>query len=119
MDEWLLPADVADYLGDAGLASDPQLALVCRGIAAYLQSYRAEVFVLPPVTDPPTVWAGVPADLKLGAIMWAAHSFQLRSAPSGFASYGDGAGDTMFDLSLASNRTDIYRLCGLKKPVTS
>lgn len=111
MADWLPPADVAAYLGDVGLADDPQLELVCAGIAAYLEAYRAEVFV----ADPPVV----PADLKLGAVMWAAHSFQLRSAPSGFAGYGDGAGDTMFDLSLASNRTDIYRLCGLKKPVTS
>ena len=90
---------------------------MCVGLEAYLEGFRVDVFggAPPPGDDP----AAVPADLKLGAVLWAAHSFQTRSAPSGFAGYGDGAGDTMFDLSLASNRTDIYRLCGLKKPVSA
>lgn len=113
MPGWLTPARVAEYLGDATLTDDPNLSTVCVGLEAYLEGFRVDVFGGLPPPDAPAV----PADLELGAVMWAAHSYQVRSAPSGFAGYGDGAGDTMFDLSLASNRTDIYRLVGLKKPV--
>jgi hypothetical protein len=52
-------------------------------------------------------------------VLWCAHSYQLRSGPAGFAGYGDGAGDAMYDLSLASNRADIWRLTGVKRPVTA
>lgn len=113
MPGWLTPAAVAEYLGDATLTEDPNLETVCVGLEAYLERIRVDVFG----GDPPPITPTVPADLELGAILWAAHSYQVRSAPSGFTGYGDGAGDTMFDLSLASNRTDIYRLTGLKRPV--
>lgn len=117
MADWLTPDAVAAYLGDSSLAADPNLATACTGLQAYLQAFRVDVFGVPgaPAVDPVVV----PADLVFGAIMWAAHAYQVRSAPSGFAGYGDGAGDAMFDLSLASNRADIFRLVGLKKPVTA
>ena len=57
--------------------------------------------------------------LELGGVLWAAHAYQLRSGPSGFAGYGDGAGDAMYDLSMATNRADIWRLTGVKRPVTA
>lgn len=109
MPDWLTPEGVATYLGDAALADDPNLESVCNGLEVYLEGQRRDVFAAPnPVA---------PADLVLGATMWAAHVFQVRSGPAGFSGYGDGAGDAMFDLSYASNRSDIWRLCGLKKPV--
>ena len=114
MAEWLTPAMVAEYLGDPSLEADANLATACEGIAAYLERARADVFGTPAEPIDPV---RVPADLSLGAILWAAHSFQVRSAPSGFAGYGDGAGDAMFDLSYASNRADIWRLTGIKRPV--
>jgi len=120
---WLTPDAVATYLGDPALATDPNLASVCDGLAAYLERLRPDVFtpalglLVQMSADVPRADPVVPADLILGATLWAAHVFQLRSGPAGFAGYGDGAGDAMFDLSYASNRSDIWRLCGIKRPV--
>lgn len=122
MASWLTPAKVAEYLGDTALADDPNLATACAGVEGYLTAFRSDVFgpIVSPTAGPTELDAAeVPADLMLGAVMWAAHVFQLRSAPSGFPGYGDGAGDAMFDLSFASNRSDIWRLTGLKRPVVS
>jgi hypothetical protein len=114
---WLTPAMVAAYLGDVTLEDDPNLVAATDGVATYLESRRSDVFG--PVVNPLIVDGelAVGADLTLGGIMWSAHVYQLRSSPSGYASYGDGAGDAMNDLSLASNRGDIYRLTGVKRPV--
>lgn len=113
-DPWLTPADVAEYLGDGVDPEDPNLATVTSGIRGYLEALRTDVFGPPgfPLEAPI-----VGADLHLGGVLWAAHAYQLRSAPSGFAGYGEGVGDAMFDLSAASNRADIFRLTGLKRPV--
>jgi hypothetical protein len=136
---WLTPEMVATYLGDASLATEPNLIAAVGGVAAYLEDRRSDLFypLVPalrgrrerlellerleghPITraDLLEVEVIVPEDMVLGATMWAAHVYQLRSSPSGYASYGDGAGDAMGDLSLASNRGDIYRLTGIKRPV--
>jgi hypothetical protein len=110
---------VATYLGDPTLEDDPNLIGATNGIAAYIEERRSDIFG--PVVNPLIVGGElelvVTDDVVLGSTMWAAHVYQLRSAPSGFASYGDGAGDAMTDLSLASNRGDIYRLTGIKRPV--
>jgi hypothetical protein len=125
---------VATYLGDESLATEPNLISATNGVAAYLEDRRSDVFApaVPisrrelrsrlaghPITraDLLEVAVIVPDDMVLGATMWAAHVYQLRSSPSGYASYGDGAGDAMNDLSMASNRGDIYRLTGVKRPV--
>jgi hypothetical protein len=114
--EWLTPGDVAAYLGSVD-AEDPNLATVTYGIRAYLEGVRSDVFGSPasPIAGEPAVTDA----LKLGAVLWCAHSYQLRSGPAGFAGYGDGAGDAMYDLSLASNRADIWRLTGVTRPVTA
>ena len=59
----------------------------------------------------------VPRGVHLGAVKWAAELWQARSAPSGFAGYGDGA-DLMGSM-LASQRADIYRLIGIRRPLTA
>ena len=101
---------VATYLGDPNLATDPNLELAVSGVAAYVESIRTDIFGAPEPLP-------VPDEVVFGSVLWSAHVFQLRSAPGGFAGYGDGAGDAMADLSLASNRADIWRLIGLKRPV--
>jgi len=108
---------VATYRSDPSLEDDPNLIGATNGIAAYIEERRSDIFG--PVVNPLIVGGElvVSDDVVLGSTMWAAHVYQLRSAPSGFASYGDGAGDAMTDLSLASNRGDIYRLTGIKRPV--
>jgi hypothetical protein len=114
--EWLAPSDVAAYLGDTVDPEDPNLATVTDGIRSYLEGIRSDVFGPPaaPIAAPV-----VPSSLKLGAVLWCAHAYQIRSGPSGFSGYGDGAGDAMYDLSLASNRADIWRLTGVKRPVSA
>jgi hypothetical protein len=108
---------VAAYLGDPSLADESNLIAATNGVAAYLEGRRSDVFgpFAVPLMAGDELYVG--EDLVLGATMWAAHVYQLRSSPSGYASYGDGAGDALGDLSLASNRGDIYRLTGIKRPV--
>jgi hypothetical protein len=115
--EWLTPSDVAAYLDGTVDPADDNLALVTVGIRSYLEGMRTDVFGSPaaPIAGEPSV----PDSLRLGAILWCAHAYQIRSGPSGFAGYGDGAGDGMYDLSLASNRADIWRLTGVKRPVSA
>jgi hypothetical protein len=114
---WLTPADVAAYLGGDVDADDPNLATVVDGIRAYLEGVRSDIFGSPasPIAGEPIV----PENLRFGGILWCAHAYQLRSGPSGFAGYGDGAGDAMYDLSMATNRADIWRLTGVKRPVSA
>jgi hypothetical protein len=128
---WLTPEMVATYLGDPALADEPNLVSATNGVAAYIERVRSDIFgpAVNPLggADELIVPSGAPRivgaelvvgdDVVLGATMWAAHVFQLRSAPSGYTSYGDGAGDAMGDLALASNRGDIYRLTGIRRPV--
>jgi hypothetical protein len=104
---------VAEYLGDPALIDDPNLILVTRMITAYLEATSPFL-----VTDSTTGDVSMLNQaVQLGGILWCAHAFQVRSAPSGFAGYGEGVGDAMYDLSLASNRADIWRLTGIKRPV--
>jgi len=116
---WITPEMVATYLGDPNLATDPNLELAVSGVAAYVESIRTDIFLAPYIAHPiqPPEPMPVPDEVVFGSVLWSAHVFQLRSAPGGFAGYGDGAGDAMADLSLASNRADIWRLIGLKRPV--
>jgi hypothetical protein len=112
-EDWLTPTMVAEYLGDETLASTDNLITATSAIRAYLE-------VTSPFleTDPETAVVSMRVEsVQLAGILWAAHAYQLRSAPSGYAGYGEGVGDAMTDLSLASNRADIWRLAGLKRPV--
>ena len=117
MPEWLTPSDVAEYLGGDVAADDANLATVTAGIKSYLERVRSDVFGSPaaPIAGEPDVGA----DLHYGAVLWCVHAYQLRGGPSGFAGYGDGAGDSMYDLSMATNRADIWRLTGVKRPITA
>jgi len=106
---------VAEYLGDPALATTPNMAGAVMGVRTYLE------YVSPFLrTDPETAAVSMVVEsVQQAGILWAAHAYQLRSAPSGFAGYGEGVGDSMFDLSLASNRADIWRLAGIKRPVVA
>ena len=112
---WVTATDVAAFLGDDSLADDELLVDAVAGIAAYIESIRTD---LVDRSDPEEGPVFRPTnDVYRGAVMWAGHSYQIRSAPGGFASYGDGAGDGLYDLSLSSNKGEIFRLVGLKRPV--
>ena len=59
----------------------------------------------------------IPQNVIYGSILWAAMFYQQRSTPSGFAGYGDGA-DLVGEV-LGSRKGDIYRLIGLRRPLTA
>ena len=52
--------------------------------------------------------------MRTGSILWAAILYQARSAPSGFAGYGDET--QMFD-TLGARRAEVLRLIGWRRPV--
>lgn len=112
---WLTAEMVAEYLGDPALATQPNLIGAVTGVRTYLE------FVSPFLRTDSTTGdvSMVVESVQFAGILWSAHAYQLRSAPSGFAGYGEGVGDSMFDLSLASNRADIWRLAGIKRPVVA
>lgn len=103
---WIEPQDVADQLDievDARLTN-------C------VDARRAEVELLRQDLD----FSGdveIPAGVIYGTILWAAMLYQARSAPTGFAGFGDGA-DMQGDV-LGTRIGDIYRLIGLRRPVTA
>ena len=111
--EWLPVELVAAYLGDPDLATDSTLIQATGAVRSYLESVSPYL-----VVDVDTGEVLMVVDsVQTAGILWSAHAYQTRSAPSGFAGYGEGVGDTMMDLSLASNRADIWRFAGIKRPV--
>lgn len=110
---WLTPQMVADLLGNPQLATDPNLIAATTAVASYLE--MVSPFLTTDAETGDVVVIG--ESVVMGGALWAAHAYQLRSAPSGFAGYGEGVGDAMLDLSLASNRADIWRFTGIKRPV--
>lgn len=107
MADWLTIEDVAGYL-DLPVASpdDDSLTLSTAAIKAAVERRRSDL----DFTDETTV----PADVRTGSIVWAAILYQTRSAPSGFAGYGDET--AMFDV-LGARRAEVLRLIGWRRPV--
>ena len=110
--EWLTPDDVGAYLDlpPAAVATDDNLALATASVKAAIERRRSDLNVGdPPIFTPP-------ADVKGGAVMWAALVYQARNAPSGFAGYGD---ETMLFDSLGARRAEVMRLVGWRRPVAT
>lgn len=104
MAEWITPDDVAEYLGSVDPA-DPRVVLSTAAARAAVESRRSELGF---ADD-----ASTPADVRLGAIMWAAVMYQQRSAPSGFDGYD--AETALADAG--AKRGEILRLLGWRRPV--
>jgi hypothetical protein len=104
---WLEPEDVAAYLELEEV--DQRLEDATAGVKAEVERLRSDLVF--------TGAAEIPANVIYGSILWAALFYQQRNAPSGFAGYGDGA-DIVGDV-LGSKKADIYRLIGLRRPVTA
>ena len=107
--DWLTPEDVAAYL-DLPTADDDNLLLATATIKAALERRRSDLWDR---SGDPAVFT-VSAEVKGGAVMWAALVFQLRNAPSGFTGYGD---ETMIFDALGSRRAEVMRMVGWRRPV--
>jgi hypothetical protein len=106
MPDWLTIDDVAGYL-DLPQAdpADDNLTLSTAAIKAAVEGRRSDV----DFGDVSTV----PANVRTGSIVWASILYQARSAPSGFAGYGDET--TLFD-PLGARRAEVLRLVGWRRP---
>jgi hypothetical protein len=102
---WIEPEDVAAQLDL--LETDTRLEQCTEAVKIEVERLRSD---LAPYTT-------MPANVHYGAVLWAALYYQHRNAPSGFAGFGDGA-DLVGEV-MGSRKADIYRLIGLRRPVTA
>lgn len=106
MAEWITAEDVELELG-LDVLPDPRLDRAVAAVRAAVERRRPEL----DFTDD----GSIDADVRAGAIAWAALLFQTRSAPSGFAGYD---AETAL-LEAGSRRAEILRLLGFRRPVAT
>lgn len=106
MAEWILPADVAEYLGSVA-ADDPRLVSSTAAARAAVEERRQDLAFADAATTPENV--------RQGAVMWAAVIYQQRSAPSGYDGYD--AETALADAG--AKRGEILRLLGWRRPVVA
>jgi hypothetical protein len=109
---WLTVDDVGAYLDlpAAVIIDDDNLELSTAAVKAAVERRRSDLdFTL-------ADFAVVHADVKGGSVIWAALVYQTRSAPSGFAGYGD---ETWLVDSLGSRRSEVLRMVGWRRPVVA
>jgi hypothetical protein len=108
-EDWLTVDDVAGYLDIPTVdPADDNLALSTAAVKAAVERRRSDLFA----GDPPAFAPG--DEVRGGSIIWAAILYQARSAPSGFAGYGDET--QMFD-ALGARRAEVLRMIGWRRPV--
>lgn len=108
MADWLTPEDVADYLGGADPA-DERVVLSTAAVKAAVERRRSDL-ELDLLTD-----LTAPADVRTGAVMWAATIVLQRSAPTGYDGYD--AETALADAG--AKRGEILRLIGWRRPVVA
>jgi hypothetical protein len=108
MPDWITPEEVAAYLDVPFDAADDNLTLSTAAVKAAVEHRRADLNAGDPPVFTPT------EDVHTGSVIWAAILYQTRSAPSGFAGYGDET--SMFD-PLGARRTEVMRLIGWRRPL--
>jgi hypothetical protein len=106
--DWLTPEEVAAYLDVPGAPDDNLIASTAAAKAA-VERRRSDL-------ELEHVDAVAPADVHLGAMLWAGLLYQSRSAPSGFAGYGD---ETQLYDALGARRAEVMRLIGWRRPVVA
>lgn len=109
MPAWLTPEAVAGYLDIPGAPDDNLVASTAAAKAA-VERRRSDI-------DFASIEDGaatMPADVELGATIWAGLLYQSRSSPSGFAGYGD---ETQLYDALGARRAEVMRLIGWRRPV--
>jgi len=108
MPDWITVDEVAAYLDLPTVdPADDNLALSTAAVKAAVERRRSDLATGEPPTFTPT------DDVHTGSVIWAAILYQSRSAPSGFAGYGDETG--LFD-PLGARRAEVLRLVGWRRP---
>jgi hypothetical protein len=105
--DWLKIEDVEPWIG--AMADPQRLADSTAAARAYVEARRSELDLAGSV-DPP------PADVHLGAIIYASLIYQAKASPTGYAAFGDGA----IDLPGVTDQQAYMRamrLIGLRRPV--
>jgi hypothetical protein len=112
MADWLTVDDVGGYLDlpAAVVADDDNLALSVAAVKAAIERRRSDLDF---TADD---FAVVNGDIKGGGVIWGALVYQTRSAPSGFAGYGD---ETWLIDSLGARRSEVMRMLGWRRPVVA
>lgn len=106
MANWLMPQDVATFLG----------VLLDQAVADRLEPQCGAVQTWVERTRPDLDWtAAPPADVYQGAVMAAGLLYQQAATPTGLPSYDDLGSYT--DTSSAWG--NVYRLIGYRKPVVA
>lgn len=108
MADWITPDAVAELLGDGVDPAEPRLVMATAAARAAVEERRSEL-ALDTLTD-----VDAPANVRAGAIMWAALIYQTRSAPVGFDGYD---AESAF-ADAGSKRAEIMRLLGWRRPVS-
>jgi hypothetical protein len=104
--DWITPEAVGAYI-DAS-PTDERLVSATAAVKAAVERRRSDL----DFGDPE--FATVNGDVLNGSIRWAGLIFQTRAAPSGYDGYGD---QTQLDEALGSQRAEIMRLIGWRRPV--
>jgi len=107
MSDWLDPEAVADYLGLAEV--DSRVTLACDAVMAQVEKLRSDLDF--------SGSSEIGGDIIYGSMLWASIYYQQKASPSGFAGYGDSA-DLVGEV-LGSRKGDVYRLIGLRRPLTA
>ena len=105
MADWISPEDVAAWLDLPTVDhDDDNLLLSTAAVKAAVERRRSDLFDDAGVFTPGD-------DVRTGSIL-----YQARSAPSGFAGYGDET--AIFD-PLGSRRAEVLRLIGWRRPTAA
>lgn len=106
MNDWITPEQVGAWIGPM---TDPdRLADATAASKRYVEDRRSDLDLIGS-PDPP------PADVHLGAVIYAGLIYQAKASPTGYAAYGDGAIDLPGDNQQAYMRA--MRLIGMRRPV--
>lgn len=109
MADWITPDAVAELLGDGVDPAEPRLVLATAAARAAVERRRSDLAL--ESADELTA----PADVRMGAIAWAALIYQSRSTPVGFDGYD---AESAF-ADAGSKRAEIMRLLGWRRPVSA
>lgn len=104
--DWITTDDVLEWVGP--MADADRLADSTAAAMQYVEDRRSDL-ELAASPDP------APADVKLGATIYASLIYQAKASPTGYAAFGDGAIDLPGDTQQAYMRA--MRLIGMRRPV--
>lgn len=104
--DWITTDDVLAWVGP--MADAARLADSTAAAKRYVEDRRSDLD-LAGSSDP------APADVHLGAVIYASLIYQAKASPTGYAAYGDGAIDIPGDSQQAYMRA--MRLIGMRRPI--